>query len=110
MQNLTAADILAEKPKLREIILLGKRAWLRYMSFDDQAEVANFSEGEDAKETDALKLILVLTLADESGERIFKDTELGMQALGKIAVIDLWEAAQTAQDHNEMDQDKAQKK
>jgi len=84
--QLTARDLIeGQHLKVSEIELLGKRAYIRELSFDAQASLADLSDGGPG---DA-KYILALSLCDEHGDLLFADVEDGAMALGAIKAEDL---------------------
>lgn len=93
-------------PKLKEITLLGKTAYLRELSFDDQMFIGDWKG--DQKEGSKLALALCLCKAD--GTKMFSDVDVAMKKLGNINVSDIWTAIQSAQQHSGVDKAAAKKK
>lgn len=93
-------------PKLKPITLLGKKTFLRELSFDDQMLIGNYK----GKPEDAPKLALVLCLCKQDGTKMFTDTKVGMQKLGNIDVSDIWTAIQEAKAFSGLDKVAVKKK
>lgn len=93
-------------PKLKKITLLGKTAFLRELSFDDQMFIGDWK----GKPAQAPKLALALCLCKEDGTKMFADHMVGMKKLGNIDVSDIWKAIQLAKAHSGIDKVAAKKK
>ncbi len=92
MEDLKFEDIKNYKPQLFEVTLLGKRAYIRRMSFDEQEIVVKRFQGKklDKEATlDDMKFLVACVLCDKDSNLICKNPQQASKFFGRIDGEDL---------------------
>ena len=83
MDNLTFEDFA--KPVLKDIVLLGKKAYIRQVNIDQQFALEKLQDDQGLM----LRTGLAMALCDADGEPIFPDIEVGVEKLKNIPASEI---------------------
>lgn len=111
MDDFTIEDLQEHTIAVKEIELLGKRAYLRKLTLDGQIYIGarfNGREDQDASAED-MRVMLACVLCDSAGQLLFDDPQAGADLLKNIESEELLNLIQQTQDLNGQDID-AEKK
>ena len=103
MDELTLDDLVNPVIEVEELVLLGKKAYVRKLSFDAQMRLFELFKGKEDEEAadDDIKLMLGAALCDKKGALLFKNPHDAVKVLGDIP--DLMSAFSKLSDINSFD-------
>lgn len=86
MDDLTLEDLEQHTVEVKQIELLGKRAYLRKLTFDGQIFIGQRFAGKEDNEAspDDMRLMLACLICDSAGNLLFADPEQGAALLRKL--------------------------
>lgn len=87
MEDLKFEDIKNFKPQLFKVILLGKRAYIRRLSFDEQKSIADRFGGKKLEQeatVNDMKYLIACVLCDKEGKLICKNPEQAVKFFGHL--------------------------
>jgi len=111
VDDLTFEDLVSVQPKIDEVEFLGKRAWIRALSFDAQIALSEMFAGKEDQEAGLadMKYMVAHTLCDSAGKLLFDDAENGVKVLGNVGGKELLSLFKHIQTANGMDIDEEAK-
>lgn len=105
MDEFTIEDLQDHTIAVKEIELLGKRAYLRKLTFDGQIFIGSRFQGRDDEDASAedMRLMLACVLCDSAGQLLFDDPQVGADLLKNIESEELLNLIQQTQELNGQD-------
>ena len=86
MEDFSLDDLEQHTVEVKKIELLGKRAYLRKLTFDGQIFIGQRFSGKEESEASAedMRLMVACLLCDSAGNLLFDDFEHGAKLLAKL--------------------------